>query len=185
MLSGLHFDLASPLPAAAAGWLCHNYMATYLTIKRCYQFSHKIISCSPSRLGATIWRLVEYVRILPINRAWPKPHENEKLKVENECVRKWTEGEQRQGDRQTERQTDRQCLVGSSSHKYFLTILCFSLSSSLSFPGIFLHLLSYVLCNFARGVSVVFMLVRCLQCRCMNFRGKRPREREWGRERRR
>lgn len=143
MLSGLHFDLASPLPAvAAAGWLCHNYMATYLTIKRCYQFSHKIISCA-----ATIWRLVEYVRILPINRAWPKPHENEKLKVENECVRKWTEGEQRQGDRQTVRQRDRQCLVGSSSHKYFLKI---------PFP-LLPALFSYVLCNFARGVSVMFL----------------------------
>lgn len=140
MLSGLHFDLASPLPAAAAGWLCHNYMATYLTIKRCYQFSHKIISCV-----ATIWRLVEYVRILPINRAWPKPHENEKLKVENECVRKWTD------DGLWDRQTDNALWAArhiSISWRYF----AFPFPPSLP-----LSLHSYVLCNFARGVSVMFL----------------------------
>lgn len=137
-----------------------------------------------SRLGATIWRLVEYVRILPINRAWPKPHENEKLKVENECVRKWTEGEQRHRDRRTERQRDNALWAArhiSISWRYFaFPSLLLSLParhlpspSSLTFCVILPEVFLYFLCWFGVCSAVVWISE------------EKDREREWGRERRR
>lgn len=126
---------ASPLPAAAAGWLCHNYMATYLTIKRCYQFSHKIITFFrpvPTRCVALCRDNLETCSVF--YQLTGTGQNSMKMKNWKWKMNAW---ENRvKSNRQMDRQTDN-ALWAAKSHKYFLTILWFP-SFCVILPEVFL-----------------------------------------------